>query len=234
MPHLAQWNTNVLYPLCWPCLLFPLPWSLNFVCLAHLVLAGLGMYFLAARWTHSRFGACVAGLAYALNGFSFNALMWTGTLAALAWMPFVILFVERAWQEGRKFLLAAVLASTLQMLSGSPEIILLTWLLVGSLWLCQLSTHPAAFSSSAKRLVAVVALVCGLAAVQLLPFFELVRYCDRDSGATGGAWTMPPWGLGNFLVPLFRCSPPLWAPVSRWNSNGPLPTTPASACSRWP
>src|SRR5262245_30091690 len=46
LPYLAQWNTMVFYPLSLIYLLFPLPWSLNFFCLGHVALAGLGMYFL--------------------------------------------------------------------------------------------------------------------------------------------------------------------------------------------
>ena len=43
VPFLAQWNTTVCYPLCWLYVAFPLPWSLNYFCLGHLVLAGVGM-----------------------------------------------------------------------------------------------------------------------------------------------------------------------------------------------
>src|SRR5580700_4854535 len=68
VPFLAQWNTTVCYPPCWLCALFPLPWSLNCLCLGHLVLAGAGMYSLAHRWTEDSFAASVAGLAFALNG----------------------------------------------------------------------------------------------------------------------------------------------------------------------
>src|ERR1700720_2655329 len=41
IPFLAQWNTTVCYPPTWLCLFLPLPWSLNYFCLGHLVLAGL-------------------------------------------------------------------------------------------------------------------------------------------------------------------------------------------------
>src|SRR6266481_4487608 len=82
LPFLAQWNTMTLYPLSLIYLLLPLPWSLNFFCLGHLFLAGLGMYFLAHSWTSiwpkerragdsapypscSRLAAAVAGFAFA-------------------------------------------------------------------------------------------------------------------------------------------------------------------------
>jgi hypothetical protein len=52
-----------LYPFSLLYLLFPLPWSVNFFCLAHLFWAGLGTYVLASRWTGNRFSASVAGFA---------------------------------------------------------------------------------------------------------------------------------------------------------------------------
>src|SRR5215470_9969457 len=71
-PFLAQWGTMVLYPFSLIYLLFPLPWSLSYFCLGHLLLAGMGMYFLAHRWTGNRFGASLAGFAYIFNGVTFS------------------------------------------------------------------------------------------------------------------------------------------------------------------
>src|SRR5436190_7188085 len=53
LPFLAQWNTLVLYPGSLFYLLFPFSWSLSVYCLLHQFLAGLGMYWLARRWTAS-------------------------------------------------------------------------------------------------------------------------------------------------------------------------------------
>src|SRR5271156_6047139 len=60
-PFLAQWNTQVLYPPTLFYLLLPLSWSLGVFCLLHLFLGGMGMFFLARRWTQNRFAAAFAG-----------------------------------------------------------------------------------------------------------------------------------------------------------------------------
>jgi hypothetical protein len=223
IPFLAQWNTTVLYPLSWFYFLLPLPWSLGYFCLGHLVLAGLAMYWLAFRWTGNRFAASVAGLIYALNGLSFNALMWTSILAALAWMPLVILFTERAWRQGGREIIPAALAGGMQMLSGAPEIILMTWLLTGSLWLVEMCRQAPRRSLSAARLAAVGLLVFGLAAAQLLPFFELLANSDRHAGQGNEVWSMPAWGWANFIVPLFRCTRTILGayiqPGQQWTSS---------------
>ena len=75
LPFLAQWNTMTLYPLSLIYLLLPLSWSLSFFCLVHLFWGGLGMYFLAYRWTNHRLAAALAGVIFAFNGLSLNALM---------------------------------------------------------------------------------------------------------------------------------------------------------------
>lgn len=207
VPFLAQWNTSVCYPLSLIYMLFPLPWSLNFFCLGHLVLAGAGMYLLAYRWTQNKLAASIAGLIFALNGLMLNNLMWTSNLAALSWMPFVMLWVEQAWQSGgRRIIVIAALAGAMQMLSGAPEIIVFTWIILGILWLGQTWRKRIPFWLTLRRSVVVVVLIAGLSAIQLLPFFDLLKHSERDSSyIVAGAYPMPVWGWANFIVPVFHC-----------------------------
>jgi hypothetical protein len=210
LPFLAQWNTLTLYPPSLIYLLLPLPWSLNLFSLAHLVLAGVGMFVLAQRWTGSRLGAGVAGLSFAFNGLTINCLLWPNNIAALGWMPWVVWLVERAWREGgRRPLAIAALAGGMQMLSGAPEVILFTWLLLGAMMAGQTLWSGTAWRWNWRvpaRFAAIVLLVGALAAAQLLPFLELLQHSERSSQfADTLVWPMPKWGWANFLVPLFRC-----------------------------
>ena len=210
LPFLAQWNTLTLYPLSLIYLLLPLPWSLNLFSLAHLVLGGVGMFVLAHRWTGSRLGAGIAGIAFAFNGLTINCLLWPNNIAALGWMPWVVWLVERAWREGgRRPLALAALAGAMQMLSGAPEIILFTWLLLGAMMAGPSSRTGTGWRWNWRvpaRFAVVVLLVGGLAAAQLLPFLELLHHSERSSqSADTLVWPMPKWGWANFLVPQFRC-----------------------------
>lgn len=207
VPFLAQWNTSVCYPLSLIYMLFPLPCSLNYFCLGHLVLAGAGMYLLAYRWTQNKLAASIAGLIFALNGLMLNSLMWTSNLAALSWLPFVMLWVEQAWQSGgRRIIVIAVLAGAMQMLSGAPEIIVFTWIMLGILWLGQTWRKRIPFWLTLRRTVVVIVLITGLSAIQLLPFFDLLKHSERDSSYTvADAYPMPVWGWANFIVPVFHC-----------------------------
>jgi len=205
LPFLAQWNTLVLYPGSLLYLLFPLSWSLAVFCLVHQFLSGLGMYLLAMRWTGNRFAACVAGMAFAFNGLALNSLMWPNNIAAFGWMPWVVLQVERAWNEGgRQSVLASAFAG-MQMLAGAPEIILLTWAALSAMLCAQAIYSPSRRILFLKRFLGLVLIVTGLAAMQLLPFLDLLTHSQRDTGFGRSAWSLPGTGWANFLVPLFHC-----------------------------
>ncbi len=205
IPFLAQWNTLTLYPLSLFYLLLPLPWSFGVFCLGHLVLAGVGMHCLARRWTGSSLGAAVAGAAFAFNGLTWQGLMWPHLLAALGWMPWVILVVEQAWREGGRWLILAALAGALQLLSGGAEAVLFTWLVLGVMWLAMLVRREVAWPRMVTRTLVIGCLATGLAAVQMAPFLDLLAHSQRNVGyGDSGGIVMPIWGWANYLVPLFH------------------------------
>ncbi|HYE30751.1 MAG TPA: hypothetical protein VEH27_04940 [Methylomirabilota bacterium] len=205
LPFLAQWNTMTLYPGALLYLLFPMPWAHGVFMLAHQVAAGWGMYHLALRWTGSPFAATGAGAIFAFNGLTMSALMWPNNIAALAWMPWVILaLVKMADQSAtggrlRWFSLASF-AGAVQILTGAPELIGFTWILAF-----------VAMLTGGSNLLRSIACCCGvlllalcLSGPQLLPFFELLTVSQRSSEFGGAEWSMPSWGWANFFVPLFR------------------------------
>ena len=205
VPFLAQWGTMVLYPPSLIYLLLPLPWSLGLFDLAHFFFGGLGMYFLANRWVQNRFAAGLAGLVYTFNGLNLSSLMWPNHQIALGWLPWVVLLTERAWRDGGKALLAAAVGGAMQMLSGVPETVLLTWLFLAGLFLSEWITARTARGTMAVRVLAVVLLITGLTAIQLLPFADLLAHSQRDRGYGDNESAMPGWGWANFLAPLFNC-----------------------------
>lgn len=201
VPFLAQWNTMPLYPPSLIYLLLPLTWSLSFFCLLHLWFGGLGMYFLARRWTSNDFAAAFAGTAFSFSGMTLNLLMWPSHTATWSWMPWVVLAVEGAWRGGWRHIAIAAIAGTLQMLAGGPEIIFFTWLILLALWLQQLACNEFP-RREFWRFPLVVALVVLMAAAQLLPFLDLAAHSQRQAGYADLRWSMPGHGWANFLVPM--------------------------------
>ncbi len=212
-PFLAQWNTLALYPGSLIYLLMPLPWSLGIFCVAHWLLGGMGMYALAQRWTQSRFAASVAGVAFVFSGASLTSHIYPNYLVTFGWMPWVVLLVERACREGGRNIVLAALAGAMQMLSGAPELILMTWAFAAALALTEVQSSKLkvqGFQNVLGRFALVVLLVAGLAAIQLLPFFDLLAVSQRAKNFGGGElgagfWSLPTWGWANFFVPLFHC-----------------------------
>jgi hypothetical protein len=222
VPFLAQWNTMPLYPVSLIYLLLPLTWALNFFCLLHLWFGGVGMYMLSNRWTGNRLAASVAGIAFAFNGMSQNLLMGPSLIAGLAWMPWVVLTVESAWREGGTKLLLAGLVGTLQMLTGTPEIILFTWAVLTALWLTECFWFSNGFRARNRelgtliesdrcavrpgvlflRFMAMVLMVAALSAIQLVPFLDLLAHAQRSGEFADTRWPMPLSGWANFFVPM--------------------------------
>lgn len=202
-PFLAQWGTMCLYPGNVFLLVFPLPWSLGVFCLAHLLLGAAGTYRLARSWTGDPVAAAFGAVAFAFNGAVLSALIWPNYCIALGWMPWLVLVMQLAWREGGWRLPVAALIGAMQMLTGVPELVLLTWLFIGGLWLIDRRNAP----SPARWFVSVplvVLLVSGLSAAQLLPFFDLLEQSQRAEGFHDPRWPMPVWGWANLFVPLFH------------------------------
>ncbi len=207
VPFLAQWNTLTLYPPSLIYLLLPLTWSLSFFCLAHQFWGGLGMYFLAHRWTNHRLAAGLAGVIFSFNGLVLNFLQWPNNVAAFAWLPWVVLLAQPAWRDGGRKLVCAALASAMQLLAAGPEIILSTWLLLFLLAGGDWGKRQAPRGKLVVRFLG-LGLISGIVcAAQLLPFLQLLAHSQRDTGFGASDWAMPLWGWANFLVPLFRMMP---------------------------
>ena len=203
VPFLAQMGT--WYPVSFFCALLPLPWSVNFFLLAHLVLGGCGMYALARRWGTDGFAASFAGFAFVFNGVALSCFQWSNYIASLDWLPWVVLTVTAAWCHGGRWIAFAVIVSALQVLTATPELTLLVWLFLAVLWLTELFSGTIKFWISARRAAAVIALAAGITMIQMLPFFDLLAHSQRDTDYDNHShWAMPGWGWANLIVPLFH------------------------------
>lgn len=201
-PFLAQWTTMCLYPGTIALALLPMPLSLNWFIVLHLLLAGAGMYRLARSWTDHAFAASIAGFGYVFAGFMTCSTVWPSYVVAFGWMPFVVLFGTRACSKGGRDILWAAAVATMQMLSGAPELILMTWGVIAVVFI--VDTPRSEGLRRLFRLGSVVLLVSGLSAAQLLPFLELLQHSPRGAHYDIARWPMPVWGWANFMVPLFQ------------------------------
>ena len=101
-PLLANYQTAFLYPPNWTIFLLQAlggvgwaAWGLAILAALHLAWAGLGMARLARQWGMTPPGQAVSGLAFGLSGYLVARLGFLSINAAVAWLPWVILFVDQ-------------------------------------------------------------------------------------------------------------------------------------------
>lgn len=171
-PLLADPNTLALYPSTLLYLVFPPAIALTMHELIHHILLALGAFLLLRRLGRSRRGA-LAGASFAAGaGLAVSQLAFTNSLAALAWIPWLVRTAVRPPSATRPLLqriAAASVFGALAWLAGEPVIAAMGWIL----WLAVLfATAPSTGTPVGKRLplLAAPALALLLAAPVLLPF----------------------------------------------------------------
>ena len=151
-------------------------------------LAAVGMFFLVRRLKLGGVASLVSAICFGLGGFLLKA-GWPNMVDAMAWLPFVVLFLLRAFETERRseqIFNACVsgLALGMTFLAGSLHIAMMDGIVVVTLaaYLCVVQRERKAFATGAA-LVAIVALVSILiGAVQLLPSLEYAPKAYRWVG----------------------------------------------------
>lgn len=198
VPFLAQWGTMALYPFSFIYLLLPLPFSLNLFCFLHLILGGVGMYIIANRWIGKELPAMISAVGYVFNGTVLSCLMWPNYTAALGWLPWVICASELALNNGGKYLIYAIILSSIQYLTGVPELLLMTQIILFCVFILTFD------KTKLIRYLFIIIMPIALCLIQLLPFIHLYFHSQRQTGIGIDKWAMPGWGWANFIVPLFH------------------------------
>ena len=162
-PWLANPQTGVFYPPAWLFLVLPFATAYMLHLLFHVVLLGWGAYLLFARKA-SKGAALVGAAALMFAGPTLSLLDISNNLATYAWIPLVLwCALERAPVRG-------ALALALAFLAGEPFFAGLAALLF-------------VIASRRIRDIAIAGIgAFGIAAVQLLPFLEMLRGSDRAAG----------------------------------------------------
>jgi len=193
-------------------LLFPLNWfyvissprvATNLMMLSTYMVAAVGAYLYARRAGADIAGAIATSLIWQWCAFMVEQIGHTNivhTAAVLPWLLWAVDGYLATGQRQRGFLIAALLA--LQIFAGHQQTFAYSLLLVAAYALVIAQTLPEA----RRRLGAVaIFIVAGLAlaAVQILPTFELLRNSLRATATYEffGSFSMPPRFVMTFLAP---------------------------------
>jgi hypothetical protein len=186
-PLFADPRAEVLYPPAWVHWVLPPAKSYALFCAFHLVVAAFGAGRLARRMAPdlSLAGQMTAGLAYGASGPLLSLVSHWHHLAGAAWMPWIIEQCDAEPGQKTPWLKLASLV-TLQILAGSPDYTLTTFLLCA----LRLATRNDVPAPTRLRLVFCLGLGVLMSAVQTLPSLSFARDAARNAYPSG--WAIAP------------------------------------------
>jgi len=233
-PFLAAGQNATLYPLSVVFLLLPLTLAYALFAALHYWLAACAMYLLARVLGLRPFAATVSGIIYAFSGFMVVSVVFPMVVSAAAWLPAILAFVELTLREEEKrlglgdwsfarILFYALLAGILigaQFLAGHVEMsyyILLVVAFYAAWRILGMNISLRARQINWRGILRAGAVMCGivllglaLAAIQILPLFELVRANFREGSVSYSdvaGWALPSRQIATFLIPDFFGNP---------------------------
>ena len=224
-PFLADVQAAVFYPLSLLTLAISrllgnatLPYhTLELEALAHFLLAAIGAYLLARRWTRRRVGGLVAAVAFTFSGYltSYPPLQ-LAILETQAWLPLILLVLDVAAghlaaadeRAAIRWSVAGGLLLGVSFLAGHPQSALLVLYASLAFFLyrlfASLSSSPDLHFLFRRLRWAVLLLLTGLgvAAVQWLPSLEFMRLTTRAALGFEEAGTgFTPYDLLQLILP---------------------------------
>ncbi|MFN7944590.1 MAG: YfhO family protein [Blastocatellia bacterium] len=182
MPLLADVYPGAFYPLNWIFALLPPKAAINTVVIVTFYQALAGAYLFARAIGNRRVAALITGIVYSFGGMMVMSLGNSAMLAAAAWLPWVMLAIEKLCERAEwKWISAGALFIFLQFLTSFPQLTWQTALLGGAYVLYAVTLRKR--SQPRWRMLAALGVMalCGalLSMIQLLPLRELQQQGAR-------------------------------------------------------
>lgn len=188
--------TNIVY------FILPTIWAWTAQIMLQPLLGAIWTYLLLRYFKVSKFAASIGAIVFAFSGFMMIWMQWNGHSLAAGFIPLSILLLARFLDTGKTFygvLISAVLAA--QLFSGYPQVIIYSFLALGLYYLI-FRWRKLFRIKTVTSLVLFVFLGFGLAAVQIIPGYELLNLSQRDVEQLPNAWAFLPWSkIITFIAP---------------------------------
>ncbi|MBN1953752.1 MAG: YfhO family protein [Anaerolineae bacterium] len=217
-PFLANPEPALLYPPVWLVLLLAPSRAAGLLFVAHLWLAGAGMFAWLQHEGADRTGAFFGAVAFAFSGYFFARIYagHAGVVMTQAWLPLILLATRRAilkqsgaWAMwgGIPVALSLLAGNTAAFFYVAPIQALYALYLIGGEWREKRGWRI--LLRGVGRLACLLAVGGGLAAVQLLPTLEFLRLSTRQEAtyAFASSYSWSPGNLLTLLVPNFFGEP---------------------------
>ncbi len=231
VPFLAAGQHSALYPLSILYYILPLAQAYGWFTVVQLFLTGVLTFLYGRVIGLNRFGAVVAAITYTFSLFMVVQAVFPMIVAAVAWLPLLLVAIEmivrRQCAEPARspvpYVILGAVALGCDWLAGHVEItyfvlialaLYAAWRLAGEGWRWH-RQHGARAAARAvipagAWLLAMVLLGTGLAAIQVVPLYELVRTSFRQGSVSLEqvlGWAYPKRRLLAWLMPDFFGNP---------------------------
>ncbi len=201
VPFLATAQVGVFYPPTWLALVLPTTLAVQVLMFGQVFLAGLFAALFYRSLDRGWFASAIGGLLLIFTCV-LGQIYWPSQVATLVWMPFLFWTAERFIQSRRWYWwLLFTFGVALQALAGFPQFMVYTFYLLGPYVLVRLicaaraqgagqadaptaSSHRRWALATGGLLLAACVLATGLAAIQMVPTFELARNTARSGPLT--------------------------------------------------
>ena len=192
LPFVAAGSGDIFYPTWLLRFVVPVTTAGNLSFALHYILAGLFTYLLLRRLHVGWTGSVVGGLAYELTGLmaSYPSPGHDGKLFASTMLPLMLLALVLALRERRWTGYVLLATATALTLLGHFQLAYYS-LIAAGLFALYLTLEEAGDSGGGERVLrlglALVAVLIGfgIAAIQILPFFEYIPFSPRAQGYHG-------------------------------------------------
>jgi O-antigen/teichoic acid export membrane protein len=235
VPFLAAGQHSALYPFSVIYYLFPLPRAYGLFTVSQLWIAGVFAFIFLRVLGLRRVSAAFGGVLYQLCGFMIVSVVFQMIIAAAAWLPLILTFIELIARQqplaGRPatvpWMVLGAFALGVQILAGHVEITYYTLMVAGAYSLWRLGavyrkarrergeSQPdfAAVRVVLRPALAMLGLAAfglALAAIQFVPLYELASNSFRTGRASFEQireWAYPARHALLFLIPNFYGNP---------------------------
>jgi hypothetical protein len=192
MPFVAAGSGDIFYPAWLLRFVVPVTTAGNLSFALHYILAGLFTYLLLRRLRVAWTGSVIGGLAYELTGLiaSYPSPGHDGKLFASTMLPLILLALVLALRDRRWQGYPLLAAATGLTLLGHFQLAYYS-LIVAGLFALYLTLAEAGDSKTGERVMrlglALIAVLVGfgIAAIQIMPFFEYIPFSPRAQGYSG-------------------------------------------------
>ncbi|MBN1383932.1 MAG: YfhO family protein [Elusimicrobia bacterium] len=165
--------------------LLPTHIAYNYSVLLSFFLAGIFLFMYLRSIGLGYYPSLFSAVAFCFSGFFIMRIPHINRINAACWAPLLFYFIERFLQKQQmKWIISAGIVLGLQFLAGAPQIAYYSFLVVTTYLLFRCWKIKGKILLFGKSILILGIVGIGLAAVQLIPTYELTRQSTRAKGVT--------------------------------------------------